>query len=117
MPAEGHAYAHHLFIEQAMNHTKPGGYAILLVPANLFESEQSALLHPFLKKRTIIRAVIQLPDSLFKHTAHAKSIIVLQKPYPEMTAAPDVLLAKVPEMSDRHAMALFLQKIDSWATE
>lgn len=117
MPAEGHAYAHHLFIEQAMNHTKPGGYAILLVPANLFESEQSALLHPFLKKRTIIRAVIQLPDSLFKHTAHAKSIIVLQKPYPEMTAVPDVLLAKVPEMSDRHAMALFLQKIDSWATE
>ena len=52
MPAEGHAYAHHLFIEQAMNHTKPGGHAIFLVPANLFESEQSALLHPFLKKRT-----------------------------------------------------------------
>ena len=26
MPAEGHAYAHHLFIEQSMNHTKPGGH-------------------------------------------------------------------------------------------
>ena len=42
MPVEGHAYAHHLFIEQSLNHTKPGGYAIFIVPANLFESEQSA---------------------------------------------------------------------------
>jgi site-specific DNA-methyltransferase (adenine-specific) len=117
MPAEGHAYAHHLFIEQSMNHTKPGGYGMFIIPANLFDSEQSPLLHPFLKKQTVIRAVIQLPDSLFKSTAHAKSILVLQKPFLEKTATPDVLLAKVPNMTDKHAMALFLQKIDMWATE
>ena len=29
MPAEGHAYAHHLFIEQSMNHTKPVDTAYL----------------------------------------------------------------------------------------
>ena len=62
MPVEGHAYAHHLFIEQSMNHTKPGGYAIFIVPANLFDSEQSAKLTSIFKKETIIRAVIQLPD-------------------------------------------------------
>lgn len=117
MPAEGHAYAHHLFIEQSMNHTKPGGYGLFLVPANLFDSEQSPLLHPFLKKQTIIRAVIQLPDSLFKSTAHAKSILVLQKPSPDIVATPDVMLTKVPNMTDKRAMALFLQKIDIWATE
>ncbi|MFJ7934850.1 class I SAM-dependent methyltransferase [Sporosarcina sp. NPDC096371] len=117
MPTEGHAYAHHLFIEQSMNHTKPGGHGIFIVPANLFESGQSTLLHPFLKKKTIIRAVIQLPDSLFKSTTHAKSILVLQKPFPEMTATRDVLLAKVPNMSDKHALALFLQKIDMWVSE
>ena len=117
MPAEGHAYAHHLFIEQAMNHTKPGGHGLFIVPANLFDSEQSSLLHPFLKKQTIIRAVIQLPDSLFKSTIHAKSILVLQKPSPDIVATPDVMLAKVPNMTDKRAMALFLQKIDIWATE
>jgi len=117
MPAEGHAYAHHLFIEQSMNHTKPGGHGLFIVPANLFDSEQSPLLHPFLKKQTIIRAVIQLPDSLFKNTAHAKSILVLQKPSPDSVATPDVMLAKVPNMTDKRAMALFLQKIDMWATE
>jgi site-specific DNA-methyltransferase (adenine-specific) len=117
MPTEGHAYAHHLFIEQSMKHTKAGGYALFLVPANLFDSEQSSFLHPYLKNRTLIRAVIQLPDSLFKNAIHAKSLLILQKPYPEKTATPDVLLAKVPDMTDKHAMALFLQKIDSWASE
>ena len=117
MPTEGHAYAHHLFIEQSMNHTKPGGHGLFIVPANLFDSEQSSLLHPFLKKQTIIRAVIQLPDSLFKSTIHAKSILVLQKPSPDIVATPDVMLAKVPNMTDKRAMALFLQKIDIWASE
>lgn len=117
MPTEGHAYAHHLFIEQSMKHTKPGGHGLFIVPANLFDSEQSPLLQPFLKNQTVIRAVIQLPDSLFKSTTHAKSILVLQKPSPDIVATPDVMLAKVPNMTDKRAMALFLQKIDMWATE
>ena len=117
MPIDGHAYAHHLFIEQSLNHTKPGGYALFIIPENLFDSEQSSNLHPFLKKKAIIRAVIQLPDSLFKNTAHAKSILILRKPYPEMKASPEVLLAKVPNMKDKRAMALFLQKIDMWVAE
>ena len=117
MSFEGHAYAHHLFIEQSMKHTKPGGHGLFIVPANLFESDQSSVLHPYLKNKTIIRAIIQLPDSLFKNAAHAKSILILQKPLPEKKVVHDVLLAKVPNMTDRHAMALFLQKIDIWANE
>ena len=116
MPSEGHAYAHHLFIEQTMNHTGPGGYAILIVPANLFESAQSAQLQQYLKSQTIIRAVIQLPQSLFKSETHAKSILILQKPYIELKSSPEVLLAHVPEMKDKRAMGLFLQEIDTWAT-
>lgn len=114
MPAKGHAYAHHLFIEQSLNHTKPGGYAVFIVPANLFESEQAAQLHPFLKKKSVIRAVIQLPSGLFRSKIHEKSILILQKPHPDMTSTPDVLLAKVPDMTDKKAMAYFLQEIDDW---
>ena len=117
MPVEGHAYAHHLFIEQSLKHTKPGGYAIFIVPANLFESGQAAQLHPFLKKKSIIRAVIQLPSGLFQSKIHEKSILILQKPYPEMKSTPDVLLAQVPEMTDKTAMAYFLQEIDEWSKE
>lgn len=114
MPSEGHAYAHHLFIEQSINHTKPGGYGIFIVPANLFESEQTSKLHPFLKEKTIIRAIIQLPSSLFKNKAHEKSILILQKPFLEQKPSPDVLLAQVPDMKDKQAMARFLQEIDTW---
>lgn len=115
MAEEGHAYAHHLFIEQSMNHTKPGGYGIFIIPSNLFESEQAAKLHPFLKQKAIIRALIQLPASLFKNVAHEKSILILQKPFLETKPLTDVLLAQVPNMSDKNAMARFLQEIDQWA--
>ena len=117
MPAEGHAYSHHLFIEQSMNHLKEGGLAIFLTPASLFESDQSAELHRYLKTNAVIRAVLQLPDTLFRSVAHEKSIFILQKPYAEMKGTPDVLLSKVPNMSDKQAMASFLSKIDVWVNE
>lgn len=117
MPAEGHAFAHHLFIEQSMNHLKEGGYAIFLTPATLFESNQSAELHRYLKQHAVIRAVLQLPATLFRSAAHEKSIFILQKPFAEMKAKPDVLLSKVPNMSDKLAMARFIEQIDEWVAE
>ncbi|MCM3712082.1 class I SAM-dependent methyltransferase [Sporosarcina luteola] len=117
MPAEGHAFAHHLFIEQSMNHLREGGYAIFLTPSSLFESDQSAELHRYLKKNAVIRAVLQLPESLFRSAAHEKSLFILQKPYAEMKAKPDVLLSKVPNMSDKLAMSRFLEQIEDWVSE
>lgn len=117
VPAEGHAYAHHLFIEQSMNHTKSGGYAIFIAPADLFESEQASQLHRYLKRQTRVRAVIRLPFSLFRSAAHAKCLLILQKPYPGMEPSPDVLLAEVPDMKNKKAMAFFLQEIDAWTSK
>lgn len=115
MPTEGHAYAHHLFLEQSLNHTKPGGYALFVIPANLFESDHAKQLHGYLKKEAIIRAVIQLPSALFQSKVHEKSILILQKPSEEIKAKPEVLLAKVPDMKNKQAMARFLQDVDEWA--
>lgn len=117
MPAEGHAYAHHLFIEQSLKHTKKGGYGIFIIPATLFDSEQAPQLHAFLKTEALIRAVIQLPSSLFKSPVHEKSLLILQKPDDSTTKAPEVLLAKVPNMSNKDAMSKFLQDIDVWAQQ
>lgn len=114
MPKEGHAYSHHLFIEQSINHTKPGGFTIFIIPENLFQSEHAADLHPYFKKNALIRAILQLPDTLFKNVNHAKSILVLQKPNEGERVTKEVLLAKVPELTNKHAMALFFKKIDEW---
>lgn len=115
MPEEGHAYAHHLFIEQSLNHMKPGGYGLFIIPANLFESEHAPQLHIFLKEKSLIRAVIQLPSALFQSKVHEKSLLILQKPSEQIKSTPEVLLAKVPDMKNKQAMGRFLQDVDEWA--
>lgn len=111
------SYAHHLFIEQSMKHVKPGGYLYFLVPETIFESKQAPALHKFLKDRGWIQAVIQFPSNIFKTKGHEKSLLILQKQGEDVKAPKDVLLAKVPNMSNKEAMELFFQKIDIWQEE
>lgn len=112
--AEGMSYAHHLFIEQSLNYTKEGGFGFFLVPANLFESEQAKQLHQYIKGHAWIQAVIQLPENLFSSKAHEKSILILQKQNEQLKAPSEVLLAKVPNMSNRDALAMFFEKVRMW---
>lgn len=111
------SYAHHLFIEQSMRYVKEGGYLYFLVPASIFESKQASQLHKFIKEQGWIEAVLQLPDSLFKTKGQEKSLIILQKKSESLRAPKDVLLAKVPSMSNRESMVLFLEKINTWQKE
>ncbi|HWL25331.1 MAG TPA: class I SAM-dependent methyltransferase [Ureibacillus sp.] len=111
---EGMSYAHHLFIEQSINHSKEGAYLFFLIPANLFESEQSKELHKFLKKHAWIQAVIQLPDGLFANKTLEKSMLILQKQSKEYRAPREVLLAKVPNMSNKQALSAFFEKVQIW---
>ena len=63
---EGMSYAHHLFIEQSVKHTKEGGYLFFLVPNFIFESDQAPKLHAFIKETCFIQGLLQLPVSMFK---------------------------------------------------
>lgn len=112
--AEGMSYSHHLFIEQSLKHTKEGGYLFFLIPATLFESEQAKELHQFIKKHAWIQAVIQLPEGMFTSRAHEKSILILQKQGAELKAPREVLLAKVPNMGNKEALAMFFEKVQMW---
>lgn len=114
---EGMSYAHHLLIEQSINYTKPGGYLFFLIPSNLFETEQAKDLHLYLKKYALIQAVIQLPDNMFKSKLYEKSIFILRKKAEGLTQPKEVLLAKVPQMSNKQAMTLFFDKVNEWKKE
>ena len=114
---EGMSYSHHLFLEQSMNHLKAGGYGIFLAPANLFESEQAKQLHKYLKNHTWIQAIIQLPDGMFSSRAHEKCIVILQKKSELLKAPREVLLAKVPKMSNKEALSLFFEKVQIWKAQ
>ena len=69
---EGMSYAHHLFIEQSVKHTKEGGYLFFLVPNFIFESDQAPKLHAFIKETCFIQGLLQLPVSMFKNEKNAK---------------------------------------------
>ncbi|MCY8564185.1 class I SAM-dependent methyltransferase [Bacillus sonorensis] len=111
---EGHSFSQHLFIEQSLTYTKPGGYLFFMIPNHLFESSQSQQLRAFLKDNAHINAVLQLPLSIFKDEAHAKSILVLQKQGEGAKAPKQVLLAELPSFSNKEAMLKMAAKLDNW---
>ncbi|GIN86876.1 adenine-specific DNA methyltransferase [Heyndrickxia sporothermodurans] len=114
---KGHSYAHHLFIEQSINYTKPGGYLFFLIPNGLFESEEAPKLHKYLSEQVIIQGVLQLPISMFKHSNSAKSILILQKKKDEIKTPKQVLIANLPTLSNQSAMEKMIDKINHWFKE
>lgn len=114
---KGHSYTHHLFIEQSLTYTKPGGYLILLIPEFLFESEEAEKLHTFLQKEAHIIGLLQLPDSAFKSNANKKSIFILRKKGEDVDGIQQPLLAMLPSFSNTTAMEDVLQKINGWFEE
>ncbi|WML40840.1 class I SAM-dependent methyltransferase [Neobacillus sp. OS1-2] len=112
--SKGHSYAHHLFIEQSVKHTKPGGYLFFLIPNGLFESEQAPQLHEFIKENLIIQGLLQLPTTMFKNKQSAKSILVLQKKGENVKPPKEALLVHLPSLSSAVAMDKILAKIEKW---
>ncbi|MEH7252476.1 class I SAM-dependent methyltransferase [Neobacillus niacini] len=115
--AEGHSYAHHLFIEQSVRHTKPGGYLFFIIPNGLFESDQSGQLREFFKEEVIIQGVLQLPISMFKNKNAAKSILILQKKGEGISAPKQALLVNLPNLTNALEMDTILKKIELWFQE
>ncbi|RDI44275.1 class I SAM-dependent methyltransferase [Falsibacillus pallidus] len=114
---KGHSYAHHLFIEQSVNHAKEGAYLFFLVPNGIFESEEAPKLREYIKDNVNIQGLVQLPMSLFKNEAAAKSIFVLQKKGEEIKAPKQGLMVKLPKLSNQKAMEDIFGKIDEWFEE
>lgn len=111
---KGHSYAHHLFMEQSMKYTKPGGYLFFIIPNNLFETEEAPKLNAFIKEQAIIQGLIQLPLSLFKKGDFAKSIFILQKKAEGIKPPKQALLADLPKFSNREAMASIMKQMEDW---
>lgn len=111
---EGHTYSHHLFIEQSVKHTVPGGYLFFLIPNGLFESEQASLLHEYIKEHLIVQGLIQLPETMFKNKNAEKSILILQKKGENIQPPKEALLVQLPSLSSSTVMEKVLGKMDEW---
>jgi site-specific DNA-methyltransferase (adenine-specific) len=111
---EGHTYAHHLILEQSVQYLKNAGIGIFIVPNNLFESEQSALLQAWIKETVHILGLLQLPESLFKSAANAKSILILQKHGIQAVKPKQAMLAQLPSFSNKTGMANVMEQMNQW---
>lgn len=111
---EGMSYAHHLFIEQSVKHTKEGGYLFFLVPNFIFESDQAPKLHAFIKETCFIQGLLQLPVSMFKNEKNVKSIFVLQKKGANVTMPKQALLVELPKFSNMKAMEDIMDQLNTW---
>lgn len=113
-PEAGHAYAHHLFIEQSLQYTKPGGYLIFLIPEFLFTSDQAELLHKFLHQHAHIIGVLQLAATTFKSKTMQKSILILRKKGEHTKNVKQPLLVMLPSLKETNAMENILAQINQW---
>ncbi|TDM15797.1 class I SAM-dependent methyltransferase [Macrococcus bovicus] len=111
---EGHSFSHHLMIEQSVEALKPGGFAMLIVPSQLFEYDRVEQLQQFIATETYMQVFLNLPKSLFKTESAQKSILVLQKKPLEKSLPVEVLLANIPDFKDGQAMKKFLDEFNEW---
>ncbi|CAM3737144.1 class I SAM-dependent methyltransferase [Weissella cibaria] len=114
---EGLTYVHHLLIEQAIKALRPGGLAALIVPANLFESEQAANILKYLQGSDVFfQALLQFPEKLFTNEKAAKAILVLQRAGGDAVQATPVMLARTPELTNVAENKNFVSEITAWMT-
>ncbi|OTP10496.1 adenine-specific methyltransferase [Enterococcus sp. 10A9_DIV0425] len=111
---EGHSYAHHLLLEQAMKYVTPDGFGLFLMPSNFLETEQSEHIKKWFKEEGYLQGMIQLPDELFRNKQSQKSILILQKKGPQAKQTQKVLLVKLDSLKDPEKVTKFFKEFENW---
>ena len=111
---QGHSYAHHLLLEQAMKYVKPDGFGLFLMPSNFLETEQSEEVKRWFKEEGYLQGMIQLPDELFRNKQSQKSILILQKKGTKAKQAQEVLLVKLDSLKKPEKVTEFFKEFETW---
>lgn len=113
---KGHSLAHLLLIEQIIKNLQAGGYAFLLVPSGILTGRANADFMPWLSKKVYLRAIVSLPDQMFKNKFNQKSILVFQN-HGGQAKSSEVLVTKLASLNNEQALVKFNLKLDEWYTK
>lgn len=105
---------HVLIVENAIAQTSDGGFLFLVVPESLVSGAYAGDLVRILRESAHLYALIKLPKSMFVNEELSKNIVVLQKKGAKVVAPKEALLAQLPSVSNKDAIAEMMQKIDSF---
>lgn len=111
--SKGHSLAHLLYIEQIVKNLKEAGYAFLLVPQEILGGRTGADFMPWLSDKVYIRAIVELPDNLFKNKFNEKTILVFQN-HGGRAQSGEVLLTKLESLQTAASLVKFNVKLDEW---
>lgn len=110
----GHSYAHHLLIEQAMNHVKPGGFGEFLVPSTLFDTPQAKSLLKWMETDVYLQGMLNLPPELFANKQAQKAILLLQRRGGNAKQAKRVMIGEFPSFKKPGEFQKFIAEIVEW---
>ncbi|MGC8622005.1 MAG: N-6 DNA methylase [Caldisphaera sp.] len=84
-----------LFVEKCLKYLKPGGELAILLPDGILNNENLTYVRDFIRSKTIIKAVISLPDRAFKASgANSKtSLLFLKKKTSQNEIQPPIFMA------------------------
>ncbi|KFJ14908.1 DNA methyltransferase [Apilactobacillus kunkeei] len=111
---DGHSYAHHLLIEQGMNHIKPGGYGVFLVPSNIFNTPESKSLLKWIQDNAYLQALLNLPKEIFNNANAQKAILILQKHGEDAHQVEKIMIGEFPSFNEVSAFQKFLAELVEW---
>lgn len=113
---KGHSFAHLLLIEQIIKNLKSDGYAFLVVPKSILSGKIGADFMPWLTKKVYLKAIVELPDDMFRNKFNQKSILVFQNHGSEAKPS-EVLLTKLDSLKKEQSLIQFNVKLDEWYTK
>ena len=113
---KGHSFAHLLLVEQIIKNLKPDGYAFLVVPKSILSGKIGADFMPWLSKKVYLKAIVELPDDMFRNEFNQKSILVFQNHGSEAKPS-EVLLTKLVSLKKEQSLIQFNEKLNEWYTK
>ncbi|GKQ42987.1 restriction endonuclease subunit M [Companilactobacillus sp. RD055328] len=112
--SEGKSFAHHLLIENSMEHLKNGGFGIFVVPSEIFKTNQSQTLAKWMTSNVYLQGVLSFPNDMFHSKEAQKSLVILQKHGDDAKQVDNVLMGEIPSLKDMRLFKNFEAEINSW---
>lgn len=112
---KGHSYAHHLIIENSMNHLKENGFGVFIVPSEIFKTNQSQTLAKWMVSNVYLQGILSFPSELFYTKEAQKSIVILQKHGNQAKQIDNVLMGEIPSPKKIEQFKKFQKEIENWA--
>ncbi|AVI94434.1 putative Adenine-specific DNA methylase [Oenococcus oeni] len=95
---------------------KVGESAILLVNNSDLQSNSFAEILKKNKNMALL-AIIELPTKLFKHSEMRSSLLILRRKVDNEKVTAQVLLAQIPELSNKEDFSKFVSQLETWKKE